>query len=246
MAARNFLIQWGAIGFLTGAFCSAGVVLGLRTRRRRLAAHSPDVAAAIRAHNRRLRVGLTASSLMVAILVEGVGAATYLHHDHHVVTSSPTFAGTTLENTEVNGLMAEVLPFLSVLRPRSRFYDRVAANLETALEGRSDLLPQDGRTTFVVAEDFEDVNGMARQVGLTARLIDADFIALSGDITFAGKPIESYLIDTVNYYSENTPVYFAPGLHDTSAIVEAAGARGWHVADGRTTTIGDAHPAGRT
>jgi hypothetical protein len=239
VAARNFLIWWGSLGFLTGALVSGGVTLGLRSRRRRLLLYSPGVAAAIRAHNRPLRIALASVSLVGAVLLEGAGAATYLHRDHHVVASSPALAGTTLEGTEVNGLMAEVLPFLSVLRPRNRFYDRVAANLETAVSQRSDLLPQEGRTTFVVAEDFEDVNGMARQVGLTARLVDADFIALSGDLTFAGKPIESYLIDTVNYYSENRPVYFAPGLHDTSAIVEAARARGWHVADGQTTTIGD-------
>jgi hypothetical protein len=91
---------------------------------------------------------------------------------------------------------------------------------------------------FVLAEDFEDVNGMARQVGLAAQLVDADFIAITGDLTFAGKPIESYLIDTVDYYSEQRPVYFAPGLHDTEAIVQAARARGWHIADGHTRTIG--------
>jgi hypothetical protein len=91
--------------------------------------------------------------------------------------------------------------------------------------------------TFVVAEDFEDVNGMARQVGLAAKLLDADFIALTGDLTFAGKPVESYIIDTVNYYSGDLPVYFSPGLHDTEAIVQAARARGWHVADGQTRTV---------
>jgi hypothetical protein len=154
------------------------------------------------------------------------------------VASSPVFAGTTLEDTEVNGLMGEVLPFLSILRPRDSFYDDVATNLENALSDRSDLRPRGDRMTFVVAEDFEDVNGMARQVGLAAKLLGADFIALSGDLTFAGKPIESYLIDTVNYYSDNRPVYFAPGPHDTSAIVLAAEAAGWHVADGRTKTVG--------
>jgi hypothetical protein len=91
---------------------------------------------------------------------------------------------------------------------------------------------------FVLAEDFEDVNGMARQVGLAAKLVDADFIALTGDLTFGGKPIESYIIDTVDYYSDDRPVYFSPGLHDTEAIVRAAQGRGWHVADGRTHTIG--------
>jgi len=89
----------------------------------------------------------------------------------------------------------------------------------------------------VVAEDFEDVNGMARQVGLAAKLVDADFLALTGDLTFAGKPVESYLIDTVDYYSEDRPVYFTPGLHDTEAIVQAAQARGWHLADGQTRTV---------
>jgi hypothetical protein len=90
---------------------------------------------------------------------------------------------------------------------------------------------------FVLAEDFEDVNGMARQVGLAAELVDANFIALSGDLTFAGKPVETYLLDTIDYYSQKRPVWFAPGLHDTASIVEAAAARGWHLADGTTHDI---------
>jgi hypothetical protein len=89
----------------------------------------------------------------------------------------------------------------------------------------------------VLAEDFEDVNGMARQVGFAADLVDADFIALTGDLTFAGKPIETYLLDTIDYYSGKRPVYLAPGLHDTTAVTDAAAARGWHVADGTTQTV---------
>ena len=42
------------------------------------------------------------------------------------MASSPVFSGTTLQGTEVNGLMAEVLPFLAILRPRDTFYDTVA------------------------------------------------------------------------------------------------------------------------
>jgi hypothetical protein len=237
-AARTYLVEWALIGFLAGAATSCAVVMGVRQRRRRLDAYPPDLAEAVRAHNRRLRITLLAAGTAGALAVDAVGLATYLHHDHHVVASSPVFAGTTLEDTEVNGLMGEVLPFLSILRPRDSFYDDVATNLEHALSDRSDLRPRGDRMTFVVAEDFEDVNGMARQVGLAAKLLGADFIALSGDLTFAGKPIESYLIDTVNYYSDNRPVYFAPGPHDTSAIVLAAEAAGWHVADGRTKTVG--------
>ena len=237
-AARDYLVRWSLLGFLLGAVASGGVAVLLRERRRRLAAYPPEQAELIGAFNQRLRVGLVVAGTVGALLLDAAGLATYLHRDHHVVTSSPVFAGTTLEGTEVNGLMAEVLPFLSILRPRDTFYDTAARNLETALADRSDLRPHGDVMVFVLAEDFEDVNGMARQVGLAAKLVDADFIALSGDLTFAGKPVESYLIDTVDYYSEQRPVYFAPGLHDTEAIVRAAEARGWHVADGHTQTVG--------
>ena len=156
------------------------------------------------------------------------------HDDHHVVVSSPVFAGTTLEDTEVNGLAAEVLPFLSILRPRSTFYDTAAANLEAALADRPTLERTGDEVVLVLAEDFEDVNGMARQVGLAADLVDASFLAITGDLTFAGLAVETYIIDTVDYYSDNRPVYFTPGLHDTSVVLAAAQARGWNVADGST------------
>ena len=237
-AARDYVVTWSLIGFLAGAVVSGGVALLIRERRTRLATYSSEQRDLVIAHNRRLRMGVVAAGTSAALALDAVGLATVLHRDHHVVASSPVFAGTTLEGTEVNGLMAEVLPFLSILRPKDSFYDTVAGNLEIALADRDDLRPQGDGMVFVLAEDFEDVNGMARQVGLAARLVDADFIAITGDLTFAGKPIESYIVDTVDYYSDDRPVYFAPGLHDTEAIVRAAEARGWHVADGRTRTVG--------
>jgi hypothetical protein len=237
-AARDYVITWSLIGFLSGAVASGAVAVLVRERRRRLAAYTPEQRDLVETHNRRLRAGLVATGVALALAVDVAGLAVYLHRDHHVVASSPVFAGTTLEGTEVNGLMAEVLPFLSILRPKDTFYDLAARNLEEALVDRTDLKARGTRMSFVLAEDFEDVNGMARQVGLAADLVDADFLAITGDLTFGGKPIESYLIDTVNYYSQDRPVYFAPGLHDTEAIVEAARARGWHVADGRTRTVG--------
>ena len=127
-----------------------------------------------------------------------------------------------------------MLPFLSILRPRSTFYDTVADNLERALAERASLRRSGDEVVLVLAEDFEDVNGMARQVGLAADLVDASFLVLTGDLTFAGLAVETYIIDTVDYYSDHRPVYFAPGLHDTEVVVEAAAARGWHVADGKT------------
>jgi hypothetical protein len=237
-AARTYLVDRSLAGLLAGAVLSGGVWVLLRDRRRRLATYTPEQAAFVSAHNRRLRTGLVMAGVVGALVLDSLGLATCLHRDHHAVASSAVFDGTTLEGTEVNGLMAEVLPFLAILRPRDTFFDTVARNLQAALAGRDDLHPRGDRMVFVLAEDFEDVNGMARQVGLAAKLLDAEFIALSGDLTFAGKPVESYIIDTVDYYSDHTPVYFAPGLHDTSAIVEAAQARGWNVADGGTDVIG--------
>jgi hypothetical protein len=237
-AARAYVITWGLLGFLAGAVAVGGVAILVRERRQRLATYSDEQRDLVIAHNRRLRIGVVAAGITGALALDAAGLAIYLHRDHHQVASSPLFAGTTLEGTEVNGLMAEVLPFLSILRPRDTFYDTVASNLEHALSDRDDLRPHGDTISFVLAEDFEDVNGMARQVGLAAKLVDADFLAITGDLTFAGKPVESYLIDTIDYYSEDRPVYFAPGLHDTEAIVRAAEGRGWHVADGRTQTVG--------
>jgi hypothetical protein len=233
-ATVTYLVEWSLIGLLAGAVAVGAAALAARERRRRMARYNTEQAELVDAHNHRLRLGLVAVGVALALVVDGLGLAILVHRDHHVVASSPLFAGTTLEGTEVNGLMAEVLPFLSILRPKDTFYSTVADHLEKALAARPGLHRHGDDTTFVFAEDFEDVNGMARQVGLTAKLLDADFLAISGDLTFAGKPIESYLIDTINYYSDSRPVWFAPGLHDTEAIIEAARARGWHVADGST------------
>ena len=168
-AARDYVITWSLIGFLTGAVVSGGVALLLRERQRRLATYTPEQRDLVLAHNRRLRVSLVTAGVVGALALNAAGLATYLHRDHHEVVSNPVFAGTTLEGTEVNGLMSEVLPFLSILRPKDTFYDTVSRNLEEALADRDDLRRHGERMSFVLAEDFEDVNGMARQVGLAAR-----------------------------------------------------------------------------
>ena len=140
-AARGYVVTWSLIGFLSGAVVSGGVAVLLRERRRRLADYTPDERELVTSYNRRLRIGLVAAGVTGALVLDAVGLATYLHRDHHVVVSNPLFAGTTLEGTEVNGLMEEVLPFLSILRPRDTFYDTVARNLEEALADRDDLRP---------------------------------------------------------------------------------------------------------
>ena len=153
------------------------------------------------------------------------------------VVSSPVFAGTALEGTEVNGLAAEVLPFLSILRPRSPFYDTVADNLERSMGDVPSLGRTGDEVVLVLAEDFEDVNGMARQVGLAADLVDASFLAITGDLTFAGLPVETYIIDTIDYYSGNGPSTSHRGCTTPRRYSRQPRARDWHVADGEATEI---------
>lgn len=236
-AARRQLLLWGLGGFGVGTLAVAGA-LGLAwQRRRRLAGYTPEQAVLVAHHNHRLRVALVATGLVAALAIDALGARVWRHEDHREVVATPALRGTPLEGTQVTGLLADVLPFLSVLRPRSTFYDTVSENLRNALGVQVALDPKQDDVTFVLAEDFEDVNGMARQVGLAAQLVDADFVALSGDLTFAGKRLETYVLDTVDYYAGDTPIYLAPGLHETHAIVEAARARGWHLPDGTTQDV---------
>ena len=233
-AARRHVQFWGGAGFVAGVVVVVGVWSGLAYRRRRLRKYPAEEAEFVRRHNRRLRGALAVVGTAALLAVDVVAVRVYQHDDHHTVISSPMFEGTALEGTEVNGLAAEVLPFLSILRPRSTFYDTVADHLERAIAERPSLRRSGDEVVLVLAEDFEDVNGMARQVGLAADLVDASFLALTGDLTFAGLAVETYIIDTVDYYSDHRPVYFTPGLHDTDVVIEAAAARGWHVADGST------------
>ena len=235
-AARQVLI-WAVGGFLVGVSVVAAVVGLTWQRRRRLATYSLEQSRFVASHNRRLRLALVATGVLAALALDSLAVRVWLHEDQRTLTASTVLRGTPLEGMQVTGLLADVLPFLSVLRPRSEFYDEVSENLEVALARLSGLDEGDDDVVFVVAEDFESVNGMARQVGLTAQLLDADFIALTGDLTFAGNPLETYLLDTVDYYSEDRLVLFAPGLHDTTAIVDAAEARGWDVADGTTQEV---------
>src|SRR5262249_43003363 len=150
-------------------------------------------------YNARLRAVGLASGLVAALVLNALAVQTLAHRDRRVVVGSAFFNGTGLAGTQVKGLVGEIVPFLSVLVPHSAFYDRVSDNLDEALAG-TDLRVNDGDVLFIAAEDLEDVNGMARIIGRAAKLTGADFIAYTGDLTFAGKPVESYLLDTIDYY----------------------------------------------
>jgi hypothetical protein len=235
-AARAYVVRWAAAGFAgVLALEAAGALLVLQ-RRRRLAALPPDIARAVTGHNARLRATVAVGCAVALVAVHAGAVRVLTARDERTVLGSPFFNGTALAGTQVNGLAAEVVPFLSVLEPHSAFYDEVSDNLDAALAG-VDLRAGEDDVLFITAEDLEDVNGMARVIGRAAKLSGADFIGYSGDLTFAGKAVESYLLDTVDYYSGDVPVEFAPGLHDTDEIVQAATTRGWHVADGRTHDV---------
>jgi hypothetical protein len=235
--ARRHVLVWAAAGFAAGLALDGAVLFLRMGRRARLARYPTEQAELIDAYNRPLRRAVIGAGVAAVLVLDIAASRTYTHEDDHPIVRSAALDGTALEGTQVTGLLADALPFTSVLRPRTEFYDKVSRNLETALAEQSSLTTQDGEVSFVLAEDFEDVNGMARQVGLSARLIDANFIALTGDLTFAGRREETYLLDTIDYYSDKKPVWFAPGLHDTTTIVDAAISRGWHVADGTTHDV---------
>ena len=235
--ARQHVLTWTTIGLGAGLALDVVAMLLVGLRRRRLRAYPPEQAALIAAFDRPLRHVAGAIALVLVVALDVAALRAWSHDDEHRVVPSAALDGTALEGTQVTGLLGDALPFISVLKPRSSFYDTVSRNLESAIGAEPSLTTQEGETSFVLAEDFEDVNGMARQVGLAAHLVDASFIALSGDLTFAGRPEETYLLDTVDYYSQQKPVWFAPGPHDTKTIVDAAATRGWHVADGKVHDV---------
>jgi hypothetical protein len=236
--AAVFVVRWAAIGFGAVLLVEVAALLLVRRRRSRLAALPPDVAGAVAAFDARLRISATAVGAVAVVAVNALAVQTLVDRDEREVVGNSFFAGTALQGTQVTGLVNEVVPFLSVLEPHSAFYDTVSDNLDDAMADL-DLRAGDDDTLFIAGEDLEDVNGMARIMGRAAKLSGADFIAYTGDLTFAGKALESYILDTIDYYSEDTPVQFAPGLHDTETIVAAAKARGWTVADGTTHDVGD-------
>jgi len=236
-AAKNYLLEKGAAG--AGGVLLAGLLIGsaVRIRRQHYDALSDDRKEFIDNYNRGLRKGVALAGIIAVGSLYATAGGVLAHHAHHEVVGSPSLNGTPLEGTEVSGLAGKVLPFFSLLEPKSTFYDDVSKNLEATLKNRPELKKDDDSVVFVVADDFEDVNGMARQVGITAKDLKADFIGLTGDLTFAGNQLETSIIDTVNHYSDDTPVEFEPGLHDTSAIVNTAEDRGWQVGDNKIHDI---------
>jgi len=229
--AKWYLIQKGASG--AGGVLLTGILIGgaMRIRRKHYAALSDEKKQFIDHYNKPLRKAAVLAGVAAVSGLYVSAGFTLAHHDHHEVVGSPNLIGTPLEGTEVSGLAGKVLPFFSMLEPKSTFYDNVSKNLEAKLEDRPELKKDDNSVVFVVADDFEDVNGMARQVGLTAKDLNADFIGYTGDLTFGGSQLETSIIDTINHYSEDTPVEFMPGLHDTPGILNTAKDRGWDIGD---------------
>jgi hypothetical protein len=241
-AVRTYLLRWMTVGFAGVLLVELVIGWLVRRRGRRLAGLPVAVAAAVAEHNAGLRVAVTTVAALAVLTLHVLAVQTLAHRDQQTLVGSPFLTGTGLEGTEVRGLAGEVMPFLSVLQPHTSFYDRVSDNLDKALAGVDLRVGDDGAdgaedVLFITAEDLEDVNGMARVIGRAAKLTGADFIGYSGDLTFAGKPVESYLLDTIDYYSDDVPVEFAPGLHDPEAIVRAATTRGGRVADDSTHEV---------
>jgi hypothetical protein len=223
-------VEW-AVGTIGGvAAIEAG---GLLWYRRYTNKHEQDSPTAVR-DVRRALVGV---ALGGAVVANALGASVYAPNHNYTVVPTPALASGPLAGAEATGLLKDALPFTSVFDPDTSVSNEMAQNLERTLADRPDLVKGKNEVVFVLAEDLEDENDMARAIGITAKTVNADLITSMSDLTFAGKPIESYIIDTINYYSGNKPVVFAPGLHDTPYIVKTAEDRGWQIADGKTQDI---------
>lgn len=235
-AAQDYMIERGCYGAL-GALSLEALVGGLvLAQRRKYQGYDERRARETREHNHLWKIaGFTAGSLVVAGTIAN-GYAVYNHNDHRVLTGNKAFEGTPFEGAEVDGPVGLALPIIRAgIEPETTsFYDTVAANLQTALDQRPELQKSKDEVTYLITDDLQQVNGMARIVGLSAAQINADRLLYLGDWEELGSDQESYIIDKALYYANNVPTSSAAGLHDTDNVLRIEDERGIEVADNRT------------
>jgi hypothetical protein len=242
-AAKDYMLKWGLGGLAVGLLMEGGAYGMVRLQRRRLSAEPEIRQKLITRHNAPrnwLEAGLAATAV-TGIYATGVHALA--HEDHHVVQAQPALNGTPLEGTEVNGLAGRLVPLaVALFSPQQEhFYEKATANLQEAIDKVPSLLTrQDGEVLYLSADDIEGVGGMAQLYGTAAKTMDADRLLYTGDWTFGGSSLESYILDYPGYYSEHLPILSAAGLHDTDTILQAEASRDdITLADNQTHTYED-------
>jgi hypothetical protein len=129
-----------------------------------------------------------------------------------------------LAGTEIQGnarpILDTVLPsVVNYLDAVSNFYASASKRQEEALKTTLVTLAREpGIVRFVVADDLQGVSGMARLVGSGARLVDSNFILVTGDTSATGSAWESMTVDALRYYSgRGMQIVAVLGRHDSKA-----------------------------
>lgn len=239
-AANDYMLLWGGGGLAAGALLEAGALATIGRQRHKARALTEANRELIRTHNSGRNKAEAAIAGAVLLGVYAVGLQTLGHQDHYDVRPHPQLNGTALAGTEVNGLAGRVIPVaVALLNPdQANFYERATANLESAIANTPALQERnDDEVVYVVADDIEGVGGMAKLFGAAARAIHADGLIYTGDWTFGGSSMESYILDYPTYYSGHLPLRTAAGPHDTDTILQAEASRDdITVADNKTHT----------
>ncbi len=242
-AAKDYMLFWGLGGLAAGLLVEGSVYGVMILQRRRLEAQPKDVREVIAEHNAPLKwIGSSlAAAAVVGVYANGIHALG--HKDHHDVQAQPSLSGTPLEGTEVNGLAGRLVPLaVALFSPQQeRFYEKATANLQDAIAKVPELTTrEDGKVLYLTADDIEGVGGIAQLYGTAAKAMDADHLIYTGDWTFGGSSMESYILDYPGYYSDHRPMLSAAGLHDTDTILQAEASRDdITLADNQTHTYDD-------
>lgn len=227
-AANDYMLLRGGGGLVAGMLLEAGVLITIGHQRRKAGALTEVNRELIHTHNSGRNKAEAVVAGAVLLGVYAVSLQTLGHQDHYDVHPHPQLNGTALAGTEINGLAGSVIPVaVALLSPeQANFYENATANLEAAIANTPSLQERsDDEVVYVTADDFEGVSGMAKLFGAAAKAINADGQIYSGDWTFGGSSMESYILDYPTYYSGHLPLRTAAGLHDTDTILQAEASR---------------------
>ncbi len=209
-AARNYLIRQALLGASLAGLVEAGAVVLIRRRGK---------------HGTLSAIGALASTVVLA--GSYVAPAQLLSTPDRAAVASPALRGTLLEGATINITPEKATQIIDLLtEPKTPIFDRAVDEFSTIIDQRPDLA-ESGWDTYVVADDLESVNGMAKVTGALAAKLRAQGIIILGDMTFSGRSIESAIIDTLDHSAGDIPILMTAGHHDTTAILDTAKDRGW-------------------
>lgn len=220
-----------------GIFAGAGAMLlyaGLGERSRR------EIASGL-GHSRfaRVRPGpimLAAATLSAAV---AIAPSTASASGNTSIPVSNVFDDTPLEGMRVTGkLLPELVntvgkDILDRWRENDEFYDQVINNLRQAFNEGMTVRQHDDYPIVLFYADLHCNVGMARIIGETARLAEADIIADAGDTTMGGTALEEFCIQVLGKELPDIDRVVAGGNHDGTITENHLRRRDFNVLDGQ-------------